>query len=495
MPLALALAAPACGQQEDSAPGTTATATSPAVAAAALAGAPAPAEEPADALPTESLKVLRARTGDLPAMLERNVIRALVPWSDSYYYLDGAQQRGIAYEAIQIFQKWLNGELQSGARAVQIVVVPVRRDMLFQLLVDGYGDFAVGGITITEERRAQVDFTDPASKPVRELVVAAPSAPRLAGLDDLSGRSVHVRRSSSYWDSLEGLNESLQSRGLDPVVLVAADEYLSTEDLMQMAHAGLIPYTIADHHLAQYWAQALPGIRVRDDLAVREGARMGWAIRKNSPELMALLNRFLTDHRQGTLIGNVVINRYLKDPRRLHNVNSKEDQERLEAVYNYFATHAAEHDFDILMLVAQGFQESRLDQSRRSHRGAVGVMQLLPSTAADPVVGVDDISTPGNNIMAGIRYMAWIRDTYLDDLERDPFNQTLFAFASYNAGPARTKSLRAKAAERGLDPDVWFENVELIAAEDIGRETVEYVSNIYKYYVAYKLLDVYRPKP
>ena len=140
------------------------------------------------------------------------------------------------------------------------------------------------------------------------------------------------------------------------------------------------------------------------------------------------------------------------------------------------------------MVAAQGYQESGLDQSARSGAGAIGIMQLLPSTAADPNVGIPDIEEIDNNIHAGTKYLRFVRDRYFDDPAVDDFNATLLTFAAYNAGPARVRQLRAEAAEVGLDPNIWFDNVEVIAAKRIGRETVQYVSNITKYYVAYRLI-------
>jgi membrane-bound lytic murein transglycosylase MltF len=87
-----------------------------------------------------------------------------------------------------------------------------------------------------------------------------------------------------------------------------------------------------------------------------------------------------------------------------------------------------------------------------------------------------------------VKYMRWMIDQYFKDEPMDNLNKGLFAFASYNAGPGRIRQLRREAAKRGLDPNVWFGNVEQIASERIGRETVTYVSNIYKYYVAYRLI-------
>jgi membrane-bound lytic murein transglycosylase MltF len=148
------------------------------------------------------------------------------------------------------------------------------------------------------------------------------------------------------------------------------------------------------------------------------------------------------------------------------------------------------YDFDHLMMVAQGFQESQLDQKRRSPRGAIGVMQLLPSTAADPSVGVAGIEQDvEKNIHAGIKYMSVLRDRYLDDPAIDAKNRMLLSFAAYNAGPGNLQRFRRLAEKSRLDPNVWFNNVEIAAGKIVGSETVQYVSNIYKYYIAYTLVQ------
>ena len=433
------------------------------------------------------LRVFRNWEGDLPQMIDRRVIRALVPWSDTYYYLDGFNQRGVSYEILKLFENWLNEEVGSGTVEMHVVILPVRRDLLLEYVRDGRGDIALGGISITDQRRQWVDFSDPISRDIHEWLVESPSAERVEDLEDLSGRIIYVRQSSSYWESLAAINARFAEQGLEPIDLKPANEYLSTEDLLQMADADAVPYTVADHEIARYWSNVLTEMRVREDIVIREETNYAWAMRKNSPELKAVVNRFIADHRQGTLLGNVIINRYFKDTDRLHKTSGEVEKQRIRELSDYFDSYASEYGFDALMMLAQGFQESRLDQSKKSNRGAIGVMQLLPSTAADPAVGIPDISTAENNILAGIRYMAWIRDTYFDDPELDDLSKTALAFASYNAGPNRVRGLRQKAAARGLDPNRWFDNVELIAAEEIGRETVESVANIHKYYIAFKL--------
>src|SRR5262249_16451966 len=145
------------------------------------------------------------------------------------------------------------------------------------------------------------------------------------------------------------------------------------------------------------------------------------------------------------------------------------------------------YGFDPLMLAAQGYQESQLDQKARSRSGAIGIMQLMPATAKSLKVG--DIRIAENNVHAGTLYMYQLMSTYLADGHFDATNRSLFAFASYNAGPGAIQRARAEAAKRGLDRDKWFNNVELVVAEKVGIQTTTYVRNIYKYYVAYKLMN------
>ena len=430
----------------------------------------------------------RAEMGDLDELAERRVIRALVSYSKTYYFLDGPNQRGVTYEGLKMFEDELNEELGTGNLKVYVVMLPVSRDRLLPALTEGLGDIAAAGLTITPERQKLVDFSDPLMTGVKEIVVTGPSAPPLASLDDLAGQQIYVRRSSSYYDSLQTLNRRFQNEGKPLMTLEPAEEYLEDEDLLEMVNASLIPMIVIDQHKAEFWDQIFEEITLHPNIAVREQGAIAWAFRRNSPQLAEAVNRFVARNKKGTLMGNIILKRYLKDTKYVKNALAGKDRERFDQTIDLFHKHATQYGFDYLMMVAQGYQESRLDQSLVSHRGAVGIMQLLPSTAADKSVGIPDIHNADNNVRAGIKYMRWIRETYFSDDNVDEKNKTLFSFASYNAGPNRIRRLRAKAAERGLDPNQWFRNVEIIAAEEIGRETVQYVSNIYKYYAAYRLV-------
>jgi membrane-bound lytic murein transglycosylase MltF len=290
------------------------------------------------------------------------------------------------------------------------------------------------------------------------------------------------------------LNDELRAAGKQEANLILADEHLEDEDLLQMVNAGLLPIVIVDSSKADFWVQIFDNLELHPDLAVRTGGEIAWAFRKDSPQLAAEVNAFIRANRKGTLMGNILFKRYLKDTKWVTHALSSTEIAKFNASIDLFRTYGEQYDFDHLMLAALGYQESRLDQSVRSGAGAVGVMQLLRSTASDPNVGITNIDEIEPNIHAGTKYLRFLRDRYFKDAPMSDVNKTLFSFASYNAGPARVRGLRAKAEAAGLDPNVWFGNVEVIASREIGRETVQYVSNIYKYYIAYRQAELQRER-
>ena len=436
----------------------------------------------------EHLRLNEKWTGDFDGMTERRVVRALVPYSKTFYFLDGATQRGLEYELLKEFEKYINKRLKTKHLKVDVIVIPTKRDRLLPGLVEGLGDIAAGNLTITPERLKQVDFSNPYYKGVDEILISGPGAPQMQSVDDLSGNEIHVRASSSYYESLQSVNAGFKKAGREPMKLVPADEYLEDEDLLEMMNVGLIPMIIIDSHKGRFWKQIFPDLSLHPEIKIRTGGQIAWAVRKNSPKLKEAINGFMKQHSKGTLMGNILFKRYLKNTKWVQNPLSDTEMQRFKGTMQYFQKYAKMYDFDWLVVVALAYQESRIDQSKRSPAGAIGVMQLLPSTAADRNVGIDDIEEIENNIHAGTKYLRFIVDRYYADEPMDRLNKGLFAFASYNAGPAKVRRLRKEAREMGLDPNVWFRNVEIVAAKRIGRETVQYVSNIYKYYIAYRLI-------
>ena len=426
--------------------------------------------------------------GDFSGMAERRYIRALVVYSKSFYFLDKAQQRGITYDGLKQFEKFINEKLGNKKIKVKIIFIPVSRDKLLPGLVEGLGDIAVANLTVTPERQKLVDFSDPVLTGVRELVVSGPSSPKITSLDDLPGKEIHVRKSSSYYESLQKLNDRFQTEGKNSVKIVEANENLEDEDLLEMLNAGLIPLVVVDSHKAEFWAQIFDKITVHEDVAVSSEGSIGWAFRKNSPEFKAMVNKFVKQHKAGTTFGNILLKRYLKNFDHIKNSTSERELKKFRQTIDLFKKYSGQYQFDYLMVAAQAYQESQLDQSKISPAGAVGVMQLLPSTAADKNINIPDIHELENNIHAGTKYLRFISDRYFADENIDPENKLLLSFAAYNAGPARIAKLRDEAKVQGLDPNQWFRNVEIVAAKRIGQETVQYVSNIYKYWITYSMI-------
>ena len=459
-----------------------------AMTAASVAMLSAPAAAETDSAPERSLLEIKPWVGDFDGMAKRRIIRALVVYSKTFYFLDKGRQRGATYELLKQFEKLVNQKLKTKTLKLRVLFIPVRRDQLIPWLVDGRGDIAAANLTITPQRQNQVDFSDPLISGVRELLVSGPAAAPVKNLEDLAGKEIHVRPSSSYYESLTQLNESFRQTGKPKINLIAADETFEDEDLLEMVNAGLIPMIVMDSHKAHFWEQIFDNIKVHPTIAVRNGGEIAWCFRKDSPKLKAVVNEFVKGHKKGTLLGNIILKRYLRDTKYVQNSLSQKELDKFEAMLALFEKYAGQYNFDYLMVSAQAYQESGLDQKKRSPAGAVGVMQLLPTTAADPNVGIPDIEKLEKNIHAGTKYLRFIVDRYYKDEPMDDVNRMLFAFASYNAGPARVSDLRKKTAEMGLNPNVWFHNVEVAAAKNIGRETVQYVSNIYKYYIAYRMI-------
>lgn len=473
------------------------------VAAALFLGAcdsepdPAPAEsesgQTASSAPSDDLELVAESLiepwhGDLQGMVERRMVRVLVPYSRTFYFVDGGgNQRGLSYEFMEAFEDELNDHLGRGHMRVRVVFVPVTRDRLIPWLTEGRGDLIAANLTPTEERRRAVDFSQPWRREVREVLVSGPGARPVDTLDDLSGRKVLVRPKSSYRESIDELNRQLRLRKRRQVHTEDVPGHFETGDMLEMVNAGVVDYTVADDYLARFWAQVLPDITVHEDTVLRDSGEIAFAVRKSSPELKDFVDSFLEQRRSGTLFGNITFRRYLEDTRWVIGSERDEALERYARMADLFRRYGNRYELDWLMLLAQGYQESRLDQSARSSAGAVGVMQLLPATAGD--LGVGDITELENNIHAGARYVRWMIDRYYADESMDPDNRLLFALASYNAGPRRVREMRNEAKQLGLDPNVWFDNVEHIAAQRIGRETVAYVSNIFKYHIAFRLVS------
>jgi membrane-bound lytic murein transglycosylase MltF len=458
-------------------------------AAEAKPSSPSPRREQLTISPEEMMKPW---TGDLDGMIQRGLIRVLTVYSKTFYFVNKGVQMGAVPDIFRVFDADLNkklakeGKLKHKHLKVRIAFIPVARDDLLTALAAGKGDIAASSLGVTEERKKLVDFSIPAVTNVSVFIVSGPASPAISSVDDLAGKQVFVRPASVYYEILTDLNRRFAAENKPAIVIKEAPKELEDEDLLEMVNAGLIPLTATADFLAKFWKQVFPNIKVHEEAPLLTGGNIAWAIRKGCPQLKAVVDDFAVRHAQGTAIGNQILARYLKNAKYVKDAASEAERKKFLTLAQYFQKYGDQYDVDWLLMAAQGYQESQLNQAVKSRVGAIGVMQVMPATGKELKVG--DVKQVEANVHAGVKYMRWMIDQYYEKEPMTKLDKALFAFASYNAGAGRISQLRREAAKRGLDPNVWFHNVEYVAADKIGAETVTYVANIYKYYIAYRLI-------
>ncbi len=430
----------------------------------------------------------RSWKGDFDEMMERRLIRLLVPYSRTLYYSNKGQISGITAEMARNLEKSINSNhlKKLDKRPIVVAIIPTSRDKLLPGIITGLGDIAAANLTVTDERLQLVDIVSPIhGRSVSEVIVTGPGVKPLTRVEELSGRRIYVRKSASYFESIVQLNKRFQQENRAEIKLVPVPNSLEDEDMMEMVNAGVLEMIVMDDWKADIWRKVLPKLIINKQFTIQTGIRKGWAVRKKSPLLTAELIDFFDS---GVTKQNGIEYRVVKSNRSFHQICNPvdlDDWKRFERMYALFRKYGDQYGFDPLMLAALGYQESRLLQNARGSFGAVGVMQLLPATGAAMKVG--NINILESNIQAGAKYMHYLLKQYFQDADFSEPDRTLFAIAAYNAGPARITKIRKEAAKSGLDPDQWFNHVEMVTAQKIGMDTTIYVRNIYKYFVAYTL--------
>lgn len=441
-----------------------------------------------DSIPDVGFIQRQPHFGDLDSMIQRRFIRVLVPNNRTHYFLDGNRQRGLVYEYMVTFEKYLNKKLKRSTDKIRLICIPVRRDQLIPQLIDGYGDIVAAGLTRTEDRAKLVNFSIPIASEVNEVVVSWKMAPPIYHIWDLSDKLVFVRKSSTYFRHLQQLNLELDSLNKPPVRIKLADENLETEDILELVNNGHMHYTIADDYLANTWSKVLDSIVISDSIPLYKGGSIANAVRKDSPELKNELDKFIKSHNQGSLFGNVVLNRYLRDNQWINSPKSSNIDAQNEKLIKLFKTYGDKYNLDYIFLIALAYQESHLNQKARSRAGAVGIMQVRPSTAAAAPIKIKEVTKLENNIHAGTKYLRHLMDIYFSDPELKKSDRMYFTMAAYNAGPSRISNIRKRAAAHGYDPNQWFNNVEILVAKDVGREPIRYIENILKNYIVFSMI-------
>jgi membrane-bound lytic murein transglycosylase MltF len=425
--------------------------------------------------------------GDLDKIRNRRIIRVLVSYCKTNYFFDHGKPRGFEYELLKAYEKFLNRKEKKQYAKTRMIFIPVPFDRLFQYLNDGRGDIAASSLTITPERQKIVNFTKPYIPRVDEIVVLNRRVKGLHVVEDLSNKRVYVRKESSYVTHLKALNAKLKKIKRPPVNIVESQDYIVTEDILELVNAGIVDFTVADRQEAEAWSQVLPDIVIRKDLKINSEGSIAWAVRKGNRRLLSSLNDFIKKNKKGTLLGNMLFKRYYQNSKWIINPITETERSRLNKLIGLFKKYGSRYHFNFVELSAQAYEESGLDNSKRSPTGAIGVMQVLPETASDKNINIKDIHLVDNNIHAGTKYLDFLRTRYFSSPGIAPADRVFFSWAAYNAGPAKINKMRRETIKRGFNPNKWFFNVEKITDELIGRETVDYVSDINKYYVAYQL--------
>ncbi|MEH6532344.1 MAG: lytic transglycosylase F [Photobacterium frigidiphilum] len=422
-------------------------------------------------------------TGDLTQISEHGVIRILVSADLGFYYLDKGHPKGITSEMLLLFEQHV---LTSTKQKLHLQIIPINRDQLLPALQAGVGDIVAANLTITRQRKKTVDFSSPILSNINEIFITHADKNPITQLKDLSKKNVWIRASSSYYRSVNRINKKLAKQGLETMYVHFIEETLQDYELLQMIQQKIIPMTVLDNHKAEFWDLVTDDLIMHTDFPIRKGGAIGWAFRKDSPELAELVNNFIEKNRYGTLNGNIIFNRYLNSKAWFQKVVSATNIAKFKKLEKRFVRYSNMYDMNWLLIAAQAFQESQFDQTKRSHAGAVGIMQVLPQTAKEPYINISNIYNIDNNIHAGVKYMDFILNRYYDTDDIDDMNKMFFALASYNAGPGRINRMRRLAKEQGYDSTKWFNNVEVITRKHVGIEPITYVGNINRYYTVYK---------
>ncbi len=443
-------------------------------------------------LSDEELKALDERIttphfGEPLTDSESRSIYVLTVYNKTNFFIDAkGRYRGFEYDILKGYEEFINRGRKKASERYYLVFIPMRFEDILPALAEGRGDIAAANLTVTDERAKVVDFVEPYLPNVNEIVITSRDGPAIDSIDDLAGRSLYVLAGSSYVEHLKALNDSFVSEGKKPMAIIEAKADFDHADILELVDSGVVELTVADEHIAKVWLSIFPNIVLKSDVVVSSGGSIAWAVRKNIPEFMASVNSYVKKIKKGTLKGNMAFDNYYKSRRWVRNPLDPNELSKLDSVVKYMKQYGERYSWDWIAVAAQAYQESALVHSKVSPAGAIGIMQVLPSTASQRPIYIKDISSIENNIHAGVKYLNFIRRHYFSDPAISVVDRVDFSWAAYNAGPTRIQKLRKRAAKRGYDPNKWFNNVEHMASESIGRETVDYVANVNKYYIAYK---------
>lgn len=420
-------------------------------------------------------------TDDLPGLKERKRLRMITRNSATTFYLHRGSPFGFEYELVKRFADQHDLRLD--------IVIPDDNESLIPWLNEGRGDVVAAMLTITPRRLEDAAFTRPYFYD-KEVVVAR-EKDNIENIRDLAGRTVHVRKSSSYYRTVQGLQETVPDINIE-----LAPEDMQTDEILRKVAEGEWDLTICNLDLLQ--VEQTYGSAIKAALTVDESNKIGWAVRKDNRKLLQALNRFIKEEYRG-LFYNMRKERYFENPKTIARAEDEWRMDRSGQISPYdelVKKYANRHDLDWRLIVSQMYQESRFNPKKQSWAGARGLMQLLPRAARE--VGVEgNLYDPENSIKAGVLYLR--RMINLLDPKLPMSERIRFGLVSYNAGRGHMLDARRLARKQGLNPDLWYENTEkamlMLSQRKYysksrfgyvrGSEPVDYVRDIEDRYFSY----------
>ncbi|MCI5222239.1 MAG: lytic transglycosylase F [Candidatus Electrothrix sp. AR4] len=425
--------------------------------------------------------------GDLNEMFHRRKIRALVPFSRTFFMLESGRKRGLTYERLKQYEDFVNDVILAGNGKVDIIFLPTPQERIIDDLLAGIGDIGAADLTVTSEREELVAFSMPLRADLQEILVTGLESPQFKSIFNLSGQEITVRKDSGYHESLLEVNKILRSIGKEPVRINIAAEFLKDEDLLEMIDAGLLPMTIIDSHVGEFWSKIFDNLQLHHTVRLRRAKEIAWAIRPETSLLKESINYFIKSTQRKELNKDLLREYYQKGGRIRNNLTVRAVQ-RYNQTVSLFKEYGKQYNFSHLLLAALAYQESELDQSWQSGDGAVGIMQIMPSIALSSEVNVRNVNVLENNIHAGAKYLRFLADRYFFDPELSELDRNLMAVAAYKVGPELVEEMRTNAVLSGFDPNIWFDHVEMEAVIQGRSDIVRYVRNVYMYLTAYEYI-------
>jgi membrane-bound lytic murein transglycosylase F len=352
------------------------------------------------------------------------------------YYTYREEPMGFEYELAKAFADYLGVELK--------VQIAEDWEEMIPLLEDGTGAIIAAGMTITPKRQKQVAFSDGYMN-IQQHIISRRNRAKIKKLEDLAGKTIHVRTATSYQERLE----EIQKKGIDFNIELHHD--LPTEELIQHVDSGEFEYTVADSNIALLNRRHYPGAIMAG--AISDLQQLGWAVHPAAHRLKAKINSFLTSIKKNGEYDEIY-RKYYGDVANFDYVDlsifHRRIKTRLSRYSPFIKAAAKKHGFDWRLISAQIYQESHLNPWAKSPAGAKGLMQLLSSTAHS--LGVKDIYNPVENINAGVQYLKKLYDLFDGANETD---RLLISLAAYNIGQGHIRDARRLAVKMNLDPDSW----------------------------------------